>query len=191
MLCRNLSLSFPLPSLTLPLPKELRSFLSRACSLRSAKQQQLLNSEREREQNSLHICGPCSKVVACVNFSSAIKCFLFCERRVENISLWALSAGIYPAKSRRLSRTHGTLGGTQRESVLALRTTCSLFWFFILLFVAITTDKRKKGRAWSSAPACARHDPLNACAIPHARSCRAPWPRRERARLQPDALSYG
>ena len=40
---------------------------------------------------------------------------------------------------------------------LALRTTCSLFWFFILLFVAIKTDKRKKGRTWSSAPACACH----------------------------------
>ena len=113
------------------------------------------------------------------------------RRRREDESRTCLSAGIYPAKSRRLSRTHGTLGGTQRESVLALRTTCILFWFFILLFVAITTDKRKKGRAWSSAPACARHDPLNVCAIPHSRSCRAPWPRRERARLQPDALSYG
>ena len=41
-----------------------------------------------------------------------------------------VSAGIYPAKSRRLSRTHGTLGGTQRESVFGAANNLQPFLVF-------------------------------------------------------------
>lgn len=64
--CLSLSLSrSPYPSLNLSAPKELRSFLFEACSLRSAQQQHLL------AMHTVCICDPCSKVVvaACVNFS--------------------------------------------------------------------------------------------------------------------------
>jgi hypothetical protein len=97
---RNLSLSSPFPPLYLSVPKELRFFLLRACSVLHALLQPSLSlyislllwekeRERLREVCELNVLWAATARELVYNFSSAIKCFLFCMigRGVDNISV--------------------------------------------------------------------------------------------------------